>query len=137
MTQNIRFDPLVQCQVLPRRGYDERSLIALLDSFKTKINEAEKTKTFKARCYKLMTMISTKKEMSTTVTAVFDTGTSLYLIREDVLPTLRLADVQPIRVRVKAAGNKAFRVEGGICYSVEIGGHKAKEAFGVVPKLAA
>lgn len=51
--------------------------------------------------------------------------------------TIWLADGQPIRVNVKAAGGTSPRVKCIIRLSVKIGGHKAKIVFEVAPKPAA
>lgn len=80
--------------------------------------------------------MSTNEEMSVRVIAKFDTGVGSNLIREDVLPMAWLADIQPICVSVKAAGNTSFTVEGVVRLLVEVGGHEAKTIFGLVPKLA-
>lgn len=73
--------------------------------------------------------------MSTVVKTIFDTGKGPDLTWEGVLPTSWLADIQPLCVSVKDAGNLSFWVEGVIRPSVEIGGPKAKAVSEVAPKL--
>lgn len=70
------------------------------------------------------------------VMAIFNTEAGLKISRRDVYLMSWLADAQPIRVSVKAAGDISFRVEVVIRLSVKIGVHIANKFFGFAPMLA-
>lgn len=70
------------------------------------------------------------------VSAIFDNGAGTILTREDVLPSSWLADIQPICVNVKAAGDTSFRIEGILRLLVKIDGHNANAVPETAPKLA-
>lgn len=82
-----------------------------------------------------MTTLSTSKELSMTFTVILDIGAGPNSNCKDVLPTLWLANVQPIRLSTWAAGDTTFKAEWVICLSVNIGRHDAILKFGFAPIL--
>lgn len=114
---------------MSRQKYHQQVCATLPPALGVKIAKFEKTKLFTEHQFKVMTTISTKEKMLVSITVMFDTGTGSNLIREDVLPTPSLVDIQSIHVSVKAAGDTAFRVEGVFRLLVEMGRYKAEECF--------
>lgn len=92
---------------------------------------------FTPKYSKAMTTVLTNEGMSTVVMAMFDTLAGSSLIREDLLPTSSLANLQRICVSVKPAGDTSCRVDGVIGLSFKFGADKAKTIFRNFLKLAA
>lgn len=104
--------------------------------FRAEIAKFEKGQLFTTWYYKVVTTISTNEELSAMVMAKFCAKVGCNFVWEDVLPTSRLADLQYIRVSVKAAYNTFFKDEVVISLSDKIDGCHAKEAVRAAPKLA-
>lgn len=84
---------------------------------------------FTARCYKIMTTISTGDKAFIMDTVILDTRAGFSLVREYVLPTSLLGNKQKICASMNAVGDTTFGVGGVIQLTFEIGGHKASTVF--------
>lgn len=110
--RSVRFPPLVHCKKAFGQNYDEKIYAAVPDMSGAEVAELGKVKLFIARCYKALTTISTTDEDVLMNIAILGTEAGPNLIRENVLSTMGLENVQPVQEGMKAAHDTTFRVEG-------------------------
>lgn len=93
LAENVSLAPLDQCKETSGRKWDVKVCIATQDPFGAEIAEFENAKLFMARCYEVLTTISTRNMYLRMVTASLDTGAGSNLIRKNALSTMWLENV--------------------------------------------